>query len=78
MLGVEQDLSVRLISRSPLIALEARVLKIIGVLLIVWIAISVLGAVVKGLFWLTIVGVVLFVGTAAYGALKGGSRKELR
>lgn len=52
-------------------------LKIIGILLIVWLALSVLGAVVKGLFWLAIVGVVLFVGTAAYGALKARSRKEL-
>jgi hypothetical protein len=54
------------------------VLKIIGILLVVWLALSILGAVVKGLIWLTIVGAVLFVGTAAYGAIKRGSRKELR
>lgn len=53
-------------------------LKIIGILLVVWIALTVLGAVIEGLFWLAIIGVVLFLGTAAYGALKGGSRKELR
>jgi uncharacterized membrane protein len=53
-------------------------LKIIGILLVVWIALSVLGAVIEGLFWLTVVGVVLFVGTAAYGAIKRGSRSELR
>jgi LPXTG-motif cell wall-anchored protein len=45
-------------------------LKIIGVLLVVWLAVSILGAVIKGLFWLTIVGAVLFVATAAYGYLK--------
>lgn len=45
-------------------------LKIIGVLLVVWLAVAILGAVIKGLFWLTIVGAVLFVATAAYGYLK--------
>ncbi|MER5674265.1 hypothetical protein [Pseudonocardia alni] len=31
---------------------------------------AVLGLVVKGLFWLTVIGVVLFVGTAVWGAAK--------
>ncbi len=52
-------------------------LMFIGILLVVWLALSILGAVIKGLFWLTIVGVVLFLATAAYGVLKGRSRKEL-
>ncbi|MGH3984718.1 MAG: hypothetical protein ACRDST_19045 [Pseudonocardiaceae bacterium] len=45
-------------------------MKIIGVLLVVWLVVSILGAVIKGLFWLTVVGAVLFVATAAYGYLR--------
>lgn len=40
------------------------------VLLIIWAVLAVLGFVIKGLLWLAILGVVLFVGTAAYGAIK--------
>lgn len=46
--------------------------KIIGVLVVVWLALTVLGAVIEGLFWLAVVGGVLFLATAAYGAIKGG------
>lgn len=48
-------------------------LKLIGLLLVVWLVISVIGAVVEGLFWLLIVGVVLFVATAAAGWFKRDS-----
>jgi vacuolar-type H+-ATPase subunit I/STV1 len=47
---------------------------IIAVLLIVWLAIAVLGAVLKGLFWLAVIGGLLFIATAAYGAIKNKSR----
>lgn len=50
---------------------------LIGVLLIAWLVLSILGAVIKGLFWLTIIGVVLFLATAVYGAIKQRSRREL-
>jgi len=43
---------------------------IIGWLLAIWIVLAVVGAVVKGLFWLAVIGGVLLVGTAAYGAIK--------
>jgi hypothetical protein len=33
---------------------------------------SVLGFVVKSLFWLAIVGIVLFIATAAFGAVRRG------
>lgn len=39
-------------------------------LLVVWIVVSILGAVIEGLFWLTVVGIVLFLGTAAYAWAK--------
>lgn len=53
--------------------------KIVGALIAIWLAFTVLGFVIKGLFWLAIIGGVLFVGTAAYGAIKGkGDTKRLR
>ena len=36
-------------------------------LLVVWVVLIVVGAVVKGLFWLAVVGLLLFLGTAALG-----------
>jgi uncharacterized membrane protein len=44
--------------------------KIVGALIVVWLAFTVLGFVIKGLFWLAVIGGVLFLGTAAYGAIK--------
>lgn len=59
-------------ARRPPI-LEVTVLKIIAVLLVVWLVLTVLGAVIEGLFWLTVVGAVLFLATAGYGYLKRGA-----
>lgn len=39
-------------------------------LLLVWVVVAVIGAVVEGLFWLLIIGVVLFLATAAWGWVK--------
>ena len=39
-------------------------------LLVIWLAIVVIGAVVKGLFWLAVIGVVLFLATAAFGWIR--------
>lgn len=52
-------------------------LALIGILLVAWLVLSILGFVIKGLFWLTIVGVVFFLATAAYGFLRRKSRREL-
>lgn len=49
--------------------------RLIGILLAVWLVVTVVGAVVKGLFWLAVVGVLFFVVTAAIGA--GKRRAEL-
>jgi hypothetical protein len=43
------------------------VLRFLGLLLVVRLAITVIGAVVKGLFWLAVVGLIFFVATAALG-----------
>jgi hypothetical protein len=42
-------------------------LRFLGLLLVIWLVITVIGAVVKGLFWLAVVGVLFFVATAAIG-----------
>ena len=48
--------------------------RLIGILLVVWLAVTVIGAVVKGLFWLAVIGALFFVATAAIGAKR---RNEL-
>lgn len=50
-------------------------LGLLGLLLVVWLVLIVVGFVVKALFWLVVVGVVLFLATAAYGWIK---REALR
>ncbi|MDS2712305.1 hypothetical protein RKY76_00625 [Streptococcus pneumoniae] len=42
---------------------------IIG-LLVIWLILSIVGFVVKGLFWLAIIGLILFVATGVWGWLK--------
>jgi hypothetical protein len=43
------------------------VLRFLGLLLAIWLVITVVGAVIKGLFWLAVVGLLFFVATAAIG-----------
>ena len=42
-------------------------LRILGLLLVIWLVITVAGAVIKGLFWLAVVGLIFFAATAALG-----------
>ncbi|MDO5738630.1 MAG: hypothetical protein Q4P07_00605 [Ornithinimicrobium sp.] len=49
--------------------------QIVGFLLVLWLVFVVLGFVIKSLFWLAIVGAVLFLGTAGYAWVK---REALR
>jgi hypothetical protein len=58
-------------------------LGIIALLLVVWLVITVLGVVIKGLFWLAVIGVLLFLVTSALGwnrrkGLGSGGRRSLR
>lgn len=46
------------------------------VLLVVWLGLSVLGFVVKGLLWLAVLGIVLFLGTLVFGFIKNGARRR--
>jgi hypothetical protein len=41
--------------------------RLIGILLVIWLAVTVVGTVLKGLFWLAVVGLLLFVATAVLG-----------
>jgi hypothetical protein len=39
-------------------------------LLIIWLVLSIIGLVIEGLFWLFVIGAVLFLVTAAWGWVK--------
>jgi hypothetical protein len=54
--------------------MEVPVLRLLGLLLVVWLVITVIGAVVKGLFWLAVIGLLFFVATAALGWNKRDSK----
>jgi hypothetical protein len=58
-------------------------IKVLGIIALIWIGFTVLGWVlgfaVKLVFWALVIGVILFVGSAAYAAVKGTSeRRALR
>jgi hypothetical protein len=40
------------------------------VLLVLWLILTIVGFAIEGLVWLAIVGIVLFVGTAAIGVVR--------
>jgi hypothetical protein len=46
---------------------EIPMLRLLGLLLVIWLAVTVVGAVIKGLFWLAVLGALFFVATAALG-----------
>jgi hypothetical protein len=56
-------------------ALEVVMLVFLIVLLVLWLILTIVGFAIKGLLWLAIIGIVLFVGTAAIGAVR---RRALR
>lgn len=43
---------------------------LIVTLLVIWLVLAVLGAILEGLFWLTVVAIVLIVATGAWGWMK--------
>ena len=43
---------------------------LIVVLLVAWLVVALLGVLLEGLFWLLVIGALLFVGTAVWGWLK--------
>jgi hypothetical protein len=54
------------------------VIRFIVLLLVIWLALAILGFVIKGLFWLAVIGIVFFVVTAIIGYIRrGGSRSKV-
>jgi len=55
--------------------------KIVGALIVAWVAFMVIGSVIgllfKAVLWIAIIGGAVFLGTAAYRAIKGGNRKQI-
>lgn len=49
---------------------DVEMLGLIGFLLVLWLVFVVVGFVAKGLLWLAIIGIVLFVATAVWGWIK--------
>lgn len=49
------------------------VIKVLGIIALIWIGFIVVGALFKFLLWAVMIGAVLFVGAAAYAAVKGKS-----
>ncbi len=51
--------------------------KIVGALIVAWVAFMVIGSVLgflfKAVLWVAVIGGAVFLGTAAYGAIKGRS-----
>jgi len=56
------------------------VIKVLGIIALIWIGFTVLGWVLgvafKLLFWVVVIGGVLFVGSAAYAAVKSKSDRQ--
>jgi hypothetical protein len=50
------------------------VLRFLGLLLVIWLAITVIGAVIHGLFWLAVIGALFFAATAAIGWARRDNR----
>ncbi|WP_164488334.1 MULTISPECIES: hypothetical protein [unclassified Plantibacter] len=51
-------------------------MQIIIVLLVLWAILSVVGFALKGLLWLGIIGIVLFIGTIVFGAIRRAASKR--
>lgn len=54
------------------------VFKILGIALAIFIVVSLLGAVFKFLTAALVIGAIIFVGAAAYSAVKGRDKRALR
>lgn len=48
----------------------------IVILLVVWAILAVVGFAIKGLVWLAIIGIILFVGTIVFGFVRRAASKN--
>lgn len=46
------------------------------ILLVVWAVLSVVGFAIKGLLWLAVIGIILFVGTLIFGFIRNRARHQ--
>lgn len=46
------------------------------ILLVAWAVLSVVGFAIEGLFWLAVIGLILFVGTLIFGFLRNRARNR--
>ncbi|MDQ2788396.1 MAG: hypothetical protein M3Y48_16500 [Actinomycetota bacterium] len=51
-------------------------LKVLGIIALIWIGFMVLGVVFKFLIWALVIGAAVFVGSAAYAAVKSKSDRH--
>ncbi|WP_353988344.1 hypothetical protein [Ruicaihuangia caeni] len=51
---------------------------VLVILLVVWLILTVVGFVFKGLLWLGVIGIVLIVGTIVWGALRSARARRKR
>lgn len=53
------------------------VLKILGIALGIWLVLTIIGALSNLFVWALVIGAVVFVGAAAYSAVKGRSQRSI-
>nr|WP_296770327.1 hypothetical protein [Rhodococcus sp. (in: high G+C Gram-positive bacteria)] len=51
--------------------------KILGIIVLVWLAFAVLGVVIKGLFWVAVAGAIVFGIYWLYKAITAGENRDL-
>lgn len=52
------------------------VIKVLGIIALVWIGFMVIGFLFKALFWVLVIGGAVFLGSVAYAALKDKSNRN--
>ena len=51
--------------------------KIVGIVALIWIALAVAGALIKGLFWILVVSAVVFGLYMLFKAISGSDKKDM-
>jgi hypothetical protein len=52
--------------------------RVLGIIALIWVGLMLLGALFKFLVWVLVIGAVLFVGSAAYAAIRNSDRDAIR
>lgn len=53
-----------------------RMWTVLVILLVAWAVLSVVGFVFEGLFWLAVIGIILFLGTLIFGFVRNSSKSK--